>query len=242
LTLFPGLFDGFLRESILGKAIQARQVSVVVRDFREFATGRHKSVDDVPFGGGSGMVLMPGPAVAALESLPAGTRRVLLTPQGRPFAQEDARRLAGVERLGLLCGRYEGFDERIRSFVDEEISIGDYVLSGGEVAAMAVIEAVVRLLPGVMGNEASAAEESFTAGLLEYPHYTRPREFRGTAVPEVLVSGHHEAIRRWRRAEALRRTAERRPDLLRAARLTDEDQVLLDELGIDLLDDDEVPF
>jgi tRNA (guanine37-N1)-methyltransferase len=224
LTLFPGLFDGFLRESILGKAVADGKIAIVVRDFRGFAEGRHHSVDDVPFGGGSGMVLMPGPAVAALESLPEGTRKVLLTPQGRRFDQEHARRLAEFERVGFLCGRYEGFDERIRPFVDEEISIGDFVLSGGEVAAMAVVEAMARLLPGVMHNEASATEESHSAGLLEYPQYTRPRSFRGMDVPEVLLSGHHEEIRKWRRRESIRRTRERRPDLLANAPLEDDDE------------------
>ncbi len=213
ITLFPGILDGFLRESLLGKAISDGKIRVVLRDFRGFGVGRHKSIDDVPFGGGSGMVLMPGPAVEALESLPHGTRRILLTPQGKRFEQADAARLAREERIGFLCGRYEGFDERIRSFVDEELSVGDYVLAGGEVAAMVAIEAVTRLLPGVMGNEQSAAEESFAEGLLEYPHYTRPRSFRGMDVPEVLVSGNHEAIRRWRRERALERTAQRRPDL-----------------------------
>jgi tRNA (guanine37-N1)-methyltransferase len=214
LTLFPDLFDGFLRESILGKALVEGRIAVHRTNFRDFADGKHKSVDDVPFGGGSGMVLMPGPAVAALESLPAGTRKILLTPQGRRFDQAAAVRLAAEERIALFCGRYEGFDERIRAHVDEEISLGDFVMQGGEVAAMAVIEAVVRLLPGVLGNADSPREESFAAGLLEYPQYTRPREFRGCEVPEVLVSGHHEAIRRWRRKEALRRTVARRPDLL----------------------------
>jgi len=222
LTLFPGLFEGFLRESILGKAIADGKISVAVRDFREFAEGKHRSVDDVPFGGGSGMVLMPGPAVAALESLPPGTRKILLTPQGRRFDQAAARRLSGEERIGFLCGRYEGFDERIRAFADEEISIGDYVLSGGEVPAMVVVEAVTRLLPGVVHNEESVVEESFAAGLLEYPQYTRPRSFRGVEVPEMLLSGHHEEIRKWRRAEAIRRTRERRPDL--AAELPPEEE------------------
>jgi tRNA (guanine37-N1)-methyltransferase len=230
LTLFPDLFDGFLRESILGKALHDGRVAIRLCAFREFAEGRHKSVDDVPYGGGSGMVLMPGPAVAALEALPAGTRRILLTPQGRPFDQAAAVRLANEERLALFCGRYEGFDERIREHVDEELSLGDFVMQGGEVAAMAVIEAVVRLLPGVLGNADSPREESFSGGLLEYPQYTRPREFRGREVPEVLVSGHHEAIRRWRRKEGLRRTLRRRPELLASAGATGEDRELLEEL------------
>ncbi|MBN1771469.1 MAG: tRNA (guanosine(37)-N1)-methyltransferase TrmD [Deltaproteobacteria bacterium] len=230
LTLFPDLFDGFLRESILGKALADGRLAVRLLDFRGFAEGRHRSVDDVPYGGGSGMVLMPGPLVAALESLPSGTRKVLLTPQGRPFDQAAAVRLAAQERLALCCGRYEGFDERIREHVDEELSLGDFVLQGGEVAAMAVIEAVVRLLPGVLHNADSPTEESFAQGLLEYPQYTRPREFRGREVPEMLVSGHHEQIRRWRRKEALRRTRQKRPELLARLAPTAEDRKLLAEL------------
>jgi tRNA (guanine37-N1)-methyltransferase len=173
------------------------------------------------------MVLMPGPIAAALEALPPGTRKVMLTPQGRRFDQATARRFARLERWALLCGRYEGFDERIRGLVDEEVSIGDFVLCGGETAAMVVVEAAVRLLPGVLGNECSVAEESHDGGLLEYPHYTRPRRFRGVEVPEVLLSGHHEMIRRWRREQALRRTLARRPDLLDGADLTAEDRRML---------------
>lgn len=230
LTLFPDLFDGFLRESILGKALADGRLAVRLLNFRDFAEGKHRSVDDVPYGGGSGMVLMPGPYVAALESLPAGTRRILLSPQGRPFDQAAAARLAGEERLALCCGRYEGFDERIREHVDEQLSLGDFVLQGGEVAAMAVIEAVVRLLPGVLHNAESPTEESFAQGLLEYPQYTRPREFRGREVPEMLISGHHEQIRRWRRKEALRRTRAQRPELLGRLAATVEDRKLLAEL------------
>jgi tRNA (guanine37-N1)-methyltransferase len=231
LTLFPDLFDGFLRESILGKALADGRIAIRLCNFRDFAEGRHKSVDDVPFGGGSGMVLMPGPVVAALEALPAGTRRILLTPQGRRFDQAAAARLAGEERVALCCGRYEGFDERIRAHVDEELSLGDFVMQGGEVAAMAVIEALVRLLPGVLGNADSPREESFAARLLEYPQYTRPREFRGAVVPEVLLSGHHEEIRKWRRREALRRTRQRRPELLAGAELTDEERAPEERAG-----------
>lgn len=233
LTLFPDLFAGFLQESILGKALADGRLAVRLLNFRDFAEGKHRSVDDVPYGGGSGMVLMPGPYVAALESLPAGTRKVLLSPQGRPFDQAAAVRLAGEERIALCCGRYEGFDERIREHVDEQLSLGDFVLQGGEVAAMAVIEAVVRLLPGVLHNADSPTEESFAQGLLEYPQYTRPREFRGREVPEMLVSGHHEQIRRWRRKEALRRTAQQRPDVLARLALTDEDRKLLAELDLE---------
>ncbi|MBI5485965.1 MAG: tRNA (guanosine(37)-N1)-methyltransferase TrmD [Deltaproteobacteria bacterium] len=231
LTLFPDLFEGFLRESILGKAIADGRVAIRLLDFRTFAVDKHHSADDVPYGGGSGMVLLPGPAVAALESLPPGTRKVLLTPQGARFDHAAAVRLAGEPRLALFCGRYEGFDERIRSHVDEEVSLGDFVLQGGEVAAMAIVEALVRLLPGVLHNADSPREESFAGGLLEYPQYTRPREFRGVEVPEILLSGHHEEIRRWRRREALRRTLARRPELLAAASLTEEDRELLGEVG-----------
>ncbi|MBI5501251.1 MAG: tRNA (guanosine(37)-N1)-methyltransferase TrmD [Deltaproteobacteria bacterium] len=227
LTLFPDLFEGFLRESILGKAVEDGRVAIRLLDFRTFATDKHHSADDVPYGGGSGMVLLPGPAVAALESLPPGTRKVLLTPQGARFDHAAAVRLAGEPRLALFCGRYEGFDERIRAHVDEELSLGDFVLQGGEVAAMAIVEALVRLLPGVLHNADSPREESFAGGLLEYPQYTRPREFRGVEVPEILLSGHHEEIRRWRRREALRRTLERRPELLATAPLTGEDRELL---------------
>jgi len=214
LTLFPDLFDGFLRESILGKALGDGRISIRLCNFREFAEGKHRSVDDVPFGGGSGMVLMPGPAVAALESLPAGTRKILLTPQGRRFDQAAAVRLAGEERLALFCGRYEGFDERIRAHVDEELSLGDFVMQGGEVAAMAVIEAVARLLPGVVGDPASVVDDSFSRGLLDHPCYTRPPVVEGHPVPEVLRSGNHEAVRRWRLERAVEATLCRRPDLV----------------------------
>src|SRR5690606_8241830 len=183
---------------------------------RDFTTDKHRTVDDAPYGGGSGMVLMPGPYVDALEKAdPDRTRhRVMLTPQGKRFAQADAQRLAERGDLVLVCGRYEGFDERIREEVDEEISLGDFVLLGGEVAALAVVEATARLVPGVLGNEQSPEEESHARGLLEYPQYTRPWVFRGREVPEILRSGHHEQIARWRLEQSLRRTLERRPDLL----------------------------
>lgn len=217
LTLFPELFDPFLSTSLLGKAVDQRlQVDLV--NFRDFALDPHRSVDDTPYGGGAGMVLKPEPLAAALDRLKSETPtalRVLLTPQGRPLTQSTVARLARVEHLILICGRYEGVDERIRElYADEEISIGDFVLAGGEVAAMAVIEAVSRMVPGVMGNESSAAEESFSGEVLEYPQYTRPSEFRGHRVPDVLLSGDHAKIATWRREQALLRTAERRPDLL----------------------------
>ncbi|MGB5697685.1 MAG: tRNA (guanosine(37)-N1)-methyltransferase TrmD [Polyangiales bacterium] len=234
VTLFPELFE-VLHAGLLGKAWDAGTVEVQVVTPREFATDRHRTVDDSPYGGGSGMVLMPGPFAEALEHLDdargdAPTHRVLLTPQGARFSQAHARRFSKLTCMTLVCGRYEGFDERIRGLVDEEVSLGDFVLLGGEVAALAVIEATARLLPGVLGNEQSYAEESYAEGLLEYPQYTRPEVFRGQRVPDILRSGNHGAIERWRRKESLRRTLERRPDLLETADLTDEDRKLLEEV------------
>jgi tRNA (guanine37-N1)-methyltransferase len=234
VTLFPELFD-VLRTGLLGKAQDSGAIDVHAITPRELTTDRHRTVDDSPYGGGSGMVLMPGPFAATLDHLDearAGnpTHRVLLTPQGVRFSQAHARRFSELECLTLVCGRYEGFDERIRGLVDEEVSLGDFVLLGGEAAALAVIEATARLLPGVLGNEESATDESHAEGLLEYPQYTRPEEFRGQKVPEVLRSGNHAAIARWRRKESLRRTLERRPDLLERADLSREDRVLLEEI------------
>jgi tRNA (guanine37-N1)-methyltransferase len=205
LTLFPGLFDGFLNESILKRAIEKGLVEVNRWDLRDWAEGKHKQVDDRPFGGGPGMVLMAPPTVAAVEAVQAMSERpgrlIALSPQGRRLDQDRVRELARESRIVLLCGRYEGFDERIFETLEpEQLSIGDYVLSGGEVAAMVVVDAVMRLLPGVLGDAESAVDESFGPdGGLEYPHYTRPREFRGRAVPEILLSGDHAAIARWRR-------------------------------------------
>jgi tRNA (guanine37-N1)-methyltransferase len=224
LTLFPELFGPFLREGLLGRAMENGLLAVELVNFRHYGLGRHQQVDDVPYGGGAGMVLRPEPLFAAVRerrerhaAQGRQTRVILLTPQGRPFCQSDAARLAAETAvLILVCGRYEGFDERIRTLADEELSIGDFVCLGGEVPAMAVVEAVVRLLPGVLGNPASSAEESFAAGRLEYPQYTRPPEFEGLRVPDVLLSGHHAEIARWREEQARRRTAERRPDLLAA--------------------------
>lgn len=235
VTLFPELFD-VLRAGLLGKARDAGTIDVHVVTPREFTTDRHRTVDDSPYGGGSGMVLMPGPFAGALDHLDEArggkpAHRVLLTPQGARFSQSHARRFSDLDCLTLVCGRYEGFDERIRGLVDEEVSLGDFVLLGGEAAALAVIEATARLLPGVLGNEQSAADESHAAeGLLEYPQYTRPEDFRGEKVPEVLRSGHHAAIAQWRRKESLRRTLQRRPDLLETAELSDEDRELLKEI------------
>ena len=223
LTLFPEVFEAFLASSIVGRARAAGRVSTRLTNFRDFARDRHRSVDDRPFGGGPGMVLTCGPVFDALEYVEAQdngpSTRVLLTPQGRPLTQAMVADLAREPRLVLLCGHYEGFDERIRSGIDaREISIGDYVLSGGEPAAMVLIDAVVRLLPGALGDEASAANDSFAAGLLEYPQYTRPREFRGMTVPEVLLSGDHAKVALWRKEQAFRRTLQRRPDLVHAGK------------------------
>lgn len=234
VTLFPELFE-VLHAGLLGKAWDTGAIDVQVVTPREFTTDRHRTVDDSPYGGGSGMVLMAGPFAEALDHLDearrgAPTRRVLLTPQGVRFSQAHALRFSRLSCMTMVCGRYEGFDERIRGLVDEEVSLGDFVLLGGEVAALAVIEATARLLPGVLGNEQSCADESHAQGLLEYPQYTRPEEFRGEKVPEILRSGNHAAIARWRRRESLRRTLERRPDLLETAELTDEDRTLLEEL------------
>lgn len=229
VTLFPGFFDGPFASGILGRAAEAGLVALETLDLRGFGEGRHRITDDYPFGGGAGMVMKAGPAVAAIEcarEASPGCRVALLTPQGRPFRQPVARELAaGGRDLALVCGRYEGFDERIRAYADDELSVGDYVLMGGEAAALIVIEAVARLLPGVLGAEASFEEESLSDGLLEYPQYTRPRVFRGAEVPEVLLGGHHAEVAAWRRRQALLRTARRRPDLFAAARMTDAERV-----------------
>ncbi|MGB5546784.1 MAG: tRNA (guanosine(37)-N1)-methyltransferase TrmD [Polyangiales bacterium] len=237
VTLFPELFD-VLRSGLLAKAQDAGTISVQALTPREFTSDRHRTVDDSPYGGGSGMVLMPGPIAEALDHLDEArggkpTHRVLLTPQGARFSQAHARRFSELDSLTLVCGRYEGLDDRIRGLVDEEISLGDFVLLGGEAAALAVIEATARLLPGVLGNDESASDESHADGLLEYPQYTRPEEFRGEKVPDVLRSGNHAAIARWRRKESLRRTLKRRPDLLKTAELSDEDRALLEEIQQD---------
>jgi tRNA (guanine37-N1)-methyltransferase len=231
VTLFPEIFDEILRISLLGKAIAAGLVAVHRTNPRDFAAGKHRSVDDTPYGGGPGMILRVEPMAAALDAIAAArgpSRRVLLSPQGARFDQAHAHRLAAMARVTLICGRYEGFDERIATgLCDEQLSIGDYVLAGGELAAAVVIEAVARLVPGVLGCGLSAADESFSSGRLEYPQWTRPPEWRGQAVPAVLLSGDHQAIERWRRREALRRTAAARPDLLAAHPLTDEERRLL---------------
>jgi tRNA (guanine37-N1)-methyltransferase len=233
----PECFAGWLDSSIIGRARAEGLLVINVWDLRDFATDKHRMVDDYPYGGGAGMVLKPEPLFRAVETLlqqaaaegrPAPEEIILLTPQGRPLTQAVARELASASALLLLCGRYEGVDERVREgLVTQELSIGDYVLTGGELPAMVVMEAVARLLPGVLGDEGSAQDESFTERLLEYPHYTRPATFRDRTVPEVLLSGHHEHIRLWRRQQSLLRTLERRPDLLAQHVLTEEDRRLL---------------
>ncbi len=231
-TIFPEMFQGPLHTSILKRAQENGLISTKIVDFRPYSPSKHKNVDDSPFGGGAGMVLKPEPIYNAVEAnlgIPGQYRGkiIILSPQGLPFRQELAKDLAKEENLAFICGHYEGFDERVRALADLEISIGDYVLTGGELPAMVVIDAVSRLIPGVLGEEDSAQDDSFYNGLLEYPHFTRPRVYRGVAVPDVLISGNHEQIRIWRRKESLRRTRRRRPELLDKITLTEEDKVLL---------------
>ncbi len=216
LTLFPAMFAGPLDESIIKRAREAGRLDLAIHNLRDYAHDRHKTVDDRPFGGGPGMLLKPEPIFEAVESLAReGTRVILLSPAGRPFSQAIARELAGLEHLLMVSGHYEGFDERVREqLADDELSIGDYVLTNGALPVMVIIDAVTRLLPGVLGDEDSAQDDSFSQGLLEYPQYTRPAEFRGMKVPEVLLSGNHAEIARWRAEQARLRTQERRPDLL----------------------------
>jgi tRNA (guanine37-N1)-methyltransferase len=232
ITLFPELFAPFLSKGLVGKAHEGGVITVTCTNPRDFAKNKHKSVDDAPYGGGNGMVMMPGPVLEALESRESTGRshRILLSPQGKPFDQAAARRLSTYPAVSLVCGRYEGIDERVCEAVDEQISLGDFVMTGGEVAALAVIEATARLLPGVLGNLDSTRDESHAAGLLEYPQYTRPPEFRGSAVPEVLLSGDHAAIARYRRKESLRRTRALRADLFAAHQADASDRKLLAEL------------
>lgn len=230
-TLFPGMFRGPFDESILKRAQEQGLLSLALHNIRDATTDKHHIVDDYPYGGGAGMVMKPDPVFAAVEAVYQGGPIILLTPQGRVFSQADAQRLAREPRLSLICGHYEGVDERIRlHLATEELSIGDYVLTGGELAAMVIIDAVSRLVPGVLGAPASAVEESHSSGLLEYPHYTRPPDFRGWNVPPLLLSGNHGAIARWRRKEALRRTRARRPDLLAQVELSKLDLKLLAEI------------
>lgn len=237
LTLFPEMCEGVFSTSILGKAREKGIVSLNAVNFRDFSGNKHNSVDDTPYGGGGGMVLKPDPIFAAvehvLENSPSNVkpRVILMCPQGKPYNQKIAEELAQEEHLIFICGHYEGYDERIREhLVTDELSIGDYVLTGGELPALTVIDSVVRLQRGALGNETSAISDSFSTGLLEYPHYTRPAEFRGWKVPDTLLSGHHVNIDLWRREQALKRTLERRPDLLETAELTLEDKKILARL------------
>jgi tRNA (guanine37-N1)-methyltransferase len=234
VTIFPAMIEQPLAAGVLGRAIGNGTLDVRVRDLRDFTTDRHRVVDDVPYGGGPGMVLKPEPLFRALDAVEAdrGTPLtvVLTSPQGRPFTQAEAQRLSRVDHLVLLCGRYEGIDERVRERVTEEISIGDYVLSGGELPALVILDAVARLVPGVVGDEQSVAEDSFSRGLLDFPQYTRPAEVGALRVPDVLMSGNHADIRRWRKREAVSRTLERRPDLLADADLDEEEKEILREL------------
>ena len=234
VTIFPAMVEHALRTGVVGRAIERGTLDVAVRDLREFTTDRHRVVDDVPYGGGPGMVLKPDPIFRALDAIEAergGPLTVILTsPQGQRFTQAEAQRLSGVAHIVLLCGRYEGFDDRVRERVTEELSIGDYVLTGGELPALVVLDAVARFVPGVVGDEQSVAEDSFTRGLLDFPQYTRPPEIDSLRVPDVLLSGNHAEIRRWRKREALSRTLDRRPDLLSDAVLDEEEMKLLREL------------
>ncbi|MBE9535665.1 MAG: tRNA (guanosine(37)-N1)-methyltransferase TrmD [Proteobacteria bacterium] len=231
LTLFPSFFDSPLSESIMKRAISKKLIDVGLHNIRDFTHDKHKVVDDAPYGGGSGMVMKPGPIVEGIEQLRRKNSRViLLSPQGRPFDQNKAVELSNEEHLILVCGRYEGIDERVTDYVDETISIGDFVITGGELAALTIVDAVARLIPGVLGCSESAKEESFSWDILEYPHYTRPAKFRDKGVPDVLLSGNHEEIRRWRRREALKKTVLNRPDLLEGAELEKEDIKMLNEI------------
>jgi tRNA (guanine37-N1)-methyltransferase len=234
LTLFPAMFSSPLEGSILGKAIEKGLIEIRIVNIRDFTSDKHHVVDDTPYGGGQGMVMKVEPIARAIEWAKAESPSawtIYLTPQGHPFKQERAEALSSKTHLILLCGRYEGVDERVREmFVDEEVSIGDYVLTGGELAAMVMVDTLSRLLPGVLGCDQSAEEDSFSESLLEYPQYTRPVDFRGHGVPEVLLSGNHEVIFQWRRKEALRRTVKRRPDLLAKANLSETDKGFIDEI------------
>jgi tRNA (guanine37-N1)-methyltransferase len=230
MTLFPEMFAGPFGSSILKRAQEQKLVEFRFLNYRDYTTDKHRSVDDSPYGGGCGMVLKPEPIYHCLQTAKASEplpKVVLLSPQGVPFQQQVACELARQDHLVIICGHYEGFDERIRSWVDLELSLGDFVLTGGEVAAMAVCDAVTRLIPGVLGSDDSARYDSFSNGLLDYPHYTRPVEFAGMSVPEILLSGHHARIEAWRRKEALLRTARRRPELLDRIVLSEQDQAML---------------
>jgi tRNA (guanine37-N1)-methyltransferase len=233
LTIFPGMFQGFLGESIVKRAQEQGLVQIFLHDIRQYSSDKHSTVDDYPFGGGAGMVMKPEPVFRTMEAVqgqgPPGMV-ILLTPQGEKYHHHLAQALSEEARLILICGRYKGLDERIRTLAQREISIGDYVLTGGELPAMVVMDSVIRLIPGVLGDEESAWTDSFFQGILDAPQFTRPRVFRDLAVPEILLSGDHERIRIWRKKEALRRTLQRRPELLKVISLTDEDKRLIAEI------------
>jgi tRNA (guanine37-N1)-methyltransferase len=234
LTLFPDILTAYLNESILKRAREKNLLEVKLYNIRDFASGPHRTVDDSPYGGGAGMVFKPEPVFRALDFLKEdGELRkvILLSPQGKPFNQSMAEAYSREKkRFSFICGRYEGVDERVKTLVDEEVSIGDYVITGGELAALVIIDAVTRLVPGALGDERSVEDESFSWGLLDYPHYTRPREFRGMQIPEALVSGNHKEIWLWRRREALRKTLKMRPDLIDKVELTELDKKMLSEI------------
>jgi tRNA (guanine37-N1)-methyltransferase len=233
VTIFPEMFLSPFNESIIKRAVENGLVEIIIRNLRDFTHDKHRVTDDYPYGGGAGMVMKPEPLAEAVEKIneKSQSRVILMTPQGEPFTQQKAKELSQEKRITILCGRYEGVDERVREhFVDDEVSIGDYILTGGEIPAMVLVDAVVRLIPGALGDEASAMEDSFSSHLLEYPHYTRPASFRGYEAPDVLLSGDHEKIQRWRKREAFKRTLERRPDLLEGIELSDEDREILGEI------------
>jgi tRNA (guanine37-N1)-methyltransferase len=234
LTLFPGMFTGPFDESIIKRAQDKQLIDISLHNIRDWATDKHQTADDAPYGGGAGMVMKAEPLAACIESVKAGNPAstvVMTSPHGRPLTHSIARELSGRSGLIIVCGRYEGIDERIRTlYIEDDISLGDFVLSGGEIAAMAIVDAVTRLIPGALGSSESAETDSFGDGLLEYPHYTRPPEFKGLAVPAPLLSGHHEQIRKWRRKESLRKTRMLRPDLLTRVKLNREDHKLLTEI------------
>jgi len=235
VSIFPEMFASPFNESILKRAQEKGLLKVVLHDLRDYTLDKHKNVDDAPFGGGVGMVMKVEPIVRAIEAIKEQrphARTLLMTPGSRPFDQGKAEELADADDYILICGRYEGVDERLRQYIDEEISIGDFILSGGELAAMAVVDAVTRLRPGVLGDENSIVEESFSSGLLEYPQYTRPRDFRGHQAPEILVSGDPKKIKNWQREQALLRTAKLRPDLLKDTDLTESERQLLENVDI----------
>jgi tRNA (guanine37-N1)-methyltransferase len=236
LSLFPEVFEPYINSSIMGRAQEKGLLELKLYNLRKFSTGKHLQVDDAPYGGGPGMVLKPEPIFRAVAEISKGRKNkrvILTTPQGRPFNQQLARELAREEYLLFICGRYEGVDERVaEELVTDEISIGDYVLTGGELPTLIILDAITRLIPGVLGDDESALEDSFMQALLDYPHYTRPAKYQGLDVPDVLLSGDHEQIRRWRRYQALKRTYLRRPELLECLKLSSEDKELLKKMGI----------